>query len=290
MLAENDYQKEQAVAAREAARKLGADLEVLYAGNDAVVQSQQLLEFIQSADRRPDGIVCHPVGTPLAPAAREAVSAGCAWAIVNREADYIPELHKSASVPVFSVTVDQNEIGRIQGRQMRALLPQGGLALYIVGPRSNPAFKMRTAGMESTKPANVQLRTLPARLTEQSAYDAVANWLELTTSHTSPVKLIAAQNDDMAMGARRAFSERMTGSERERWGQLPYIGCDACPQYGQKWVRQGLLTASVSLPRSVGRAIELMAEGMKSPRTLPERTVLSPLPFPSIEKLAATFR
>jgi ribose transport system substrate-binding protein len=287
MLAENDYQNEQAAAAREAARKFGADIEVLYAGNDAVVQGQQLLKFIQSADRRPDGIVCHPVGTPLAHVAREAVAAGIAWAIVNREADYISELRHNAPAPVFSVTVDQHEIGRIQGMQLGALLPDGGLALYIVGPTSNPALKMRTAGMESAKPANVQLRTLPARLTEQSGFDVVTNWLELTTSHTSPVKLVAAQNDNMAMGARRAFSEKMTGSERERWGQLPYIGCDACPQSGQKWVLQGLLTASIILPPSAGLALELMAKAIQSPQTLPGRTLLAPVPFPPTEKLAA---
>jgi ribose transport system substrate-binding protein len=287
IVAENDYQQEQAAAAKEAARKLDADLEVVYAGNDAVSQGQQLLEFIQSADRQPDGIVCQPVGTPLAQVAREAVAAGIGWAILNREADYISELRQRARAPVFSVTVDQQEVGRIQGHQIAALLPQGGMALYILGPTSNPAFQMRTAGMEAAKPANVQLRTLPARLTEQSGYDVVTNWLGLTTSHTSPVKLVAAQNDSMAMGARRAFSERMIGRARDHWGRLPYIGCDACPQSGQKWVQQGLLTASILLPPSAGRALELMAKAVQSPQSVSERTQLSPLPFPPIEKLTA---
>jgi ribose transport system substrate-binding protein len=287
IVAENDYQQEQAAAAKEAAHKLGADLDVVYAGNDAVSQGQQLFEYIQSSDRRPDGIVCQPVGTPLAQVAREAVNAGIAWAILNREAPYIPEVRQKAKVPVFSVTVDQQEVGRIQGLQMGVLLPEGGLALYIVGPTSNPAFQMRTAGTEATKPANIQLRKLPGRLTEQSGYDVVSNWLGLSTAHSSPVKLVAAQNDNMAMGARRAFSERMVGSARQHWGQLPYIGCDACPQSGQQWVHQGLLTASILLPPSAGRAVELMANGMQSPQTLPERTMLSPAPFPAVEKLTA---
>src|SRR5262249_2656600 len=205
----------------------------------------------------PDGILCHPVGTALAQVAREAASAGIAWAILNREADYIPELRKGASVPVFSVTVDQREVGQIQGRQLHALLPEGGLALYIMGPTSNPALQTRAAGLEAAKPANVQLRTLPGRLTEQSGYDAVANWLSLSTSRGSPVKLVAAQNDNMAMGAQRALSEKTLGDDRERWEGLPYVGCDACPPTGQKWVQQGLLTASVFLPPSAGRALAL---------------------------------
>jgi ribose transport system substrate-binding protein len=284
---ENDYQQEQAAAAKEAADKLDADVEVLYAGNDAVAQGQQLLEFIQSPDRRPHGIICHPVGTVLAQVAREAVNAGIGWAILNREASYISELRQTAKAPVFSVTVDQHEVGRIQGLQMGALLPEGGMALYVVGPKSNPALQMRTAGTEAAKPASVQLRMLPGRLTEQSGYDVVSNWLELSTAASSPVKLVAAQNDSMAMGARRAFAEKMVGKAREQWGRLPYIGCDACPQTGQQWVRQGLLTASVVLPTIAGRAVELMARGMQAPSALAERTMLSPTPFPALEKLKA---
>jgi ribose transport system substrate-binding protein len=286
LVAENDYQQEQAAAAKEAAEKLGADVDVLYAGNDAVSQGQQLFEYIQSSDRRPDGILCHPVGTSLPHVAREAVAAGIAWAILNREADYIPELRQNAKVPVFTVSVDQQEVGRIQGLQMGALLPEGGLALYIVGPTSNPGLQMRTAGAEAAKPPNVQLRMLPARLTEQSGYDVVSNWLGLSTAHSTPVKLVAAHNDSMAMGARRAVAERMVGSARQRWSQLPYIGCDACPQSGRQWVQQGLLTASVVLPPSAGRALEMMASGMQSPQTIPERTLLSPTPLPTIDKLA----
>ena len=285
VVAENDYQQEQAAAAKEAAQKLGADLEVLYANSDAVAQGQQLLELIQSSGERPDGIICQPVGTPLEQVAREAVGAGIGWAILNREAPYLPELRQKAKAPVFLVTVDQHEVGRIQGLQMGALLPEGGLVLYIVGPPSNPAIRMRTAGAEAAKPTNIQLRTLPGRLTEQSGYDVVANWLTLSTAHNTPVKLVAAQNDVMAVGARRAFSEKTNGKARQQWENLPYIGCDACPQTGEQWVRNGVLTASIVLPRSAGRAIELMAGSLQAPDALPERTVLSPAPFPALDKL-----
>ncbi len=48
IVAENDYQQEQAASAREAAKRLGADIDIIYAGNDAVAQGQQLLDVIQS--------------------------------------------------------------------------------------------------------------------------------------------------------------------------------------------------------------------------------------------------
>ena len=48
---DNDYQQEQAAAAEDAARRLGADLQIVYAENDAITQSQQLLKIIQSSGR-----------------------------------------------------------------------------------------------------------------------------------------------------------------------------------------------------------------------------------------------
>ena len=51
---DNDYQQEQATAAKETAQRLGLDLQVVYADNDAIKQSDQILKAIQSpAGARP---------------------------------------------------------------------------------------------------------------------------------------------------------------------------------------------------------------------------------------------
>jgi ribose transport system substrate-binding protein len=286
ILAENAYQQDQAAAASEAARRLGARVQILYADNDAITQSQQLLNVIQSssADSRPDAIVCHPVGTTLKQVAREATARGIGWALLNREDSYLAELQRTSS-PSFCVTVDQEEVGRIQGRQFGALLPRGGLVLYILGPSTNPVFKQRTAGMESTKPQNIPIRTLRGRLTEQSGYDAVTSWLQLKTSHMTPVSLVAGQNDNMAIGARRAFEETLRGEERERWSALPYTGCDASPRAGQEWIRTGLLTASIFLPPTAGVAIETMVQAIRTKNQPQFRKQLTPVSYPPIEKL-----
>ena len=90
---DNDYQIEQATAAREAARRLGVEVEIVHANNDPVEQSQQILRAIQSssAGKRPDAIVVEPLGTSLPQAARAAAAAGIGWALLNRDADYIGE-------------------------------------------------------------------------------------------------------------------------------------------------------------------------------------------------------
>ncbi|HEV2729373.1 MAG TPA: substrate-binding domain-containing protein, partial [Terriglobales bacterium] len=116
---DNDYQIEQAAAAEEAARRLGADVQIVHADNDSITQSQQLLKVIQSrSDAHPDGVIFEPVGgTALPQVARAAAAAGIAWVVLNRDAEYVSELRKAYRVPIFSITSDHEEIGRIQGKQ-----------------------------------------------------------------------------------------------------------------------------------------------------------------------------
>jgi ABC-type sugar transport system substrate-binding protein len=138
---DNDYQLEQAAAAEEAARRLGVGVQIMYAENDSITQSQQLLKVIQSdADSHPDGIIFEPVGgTALPQVAKAACAAGIGWVVLNRDAEYISELRRSCRAPIFSVSSDHKEIGRIQGKQFQALLPEGGSALTFRGrPKASP--------------------------------------------------------------------------------------------------------------------------------------------------------
>ncbi|HWC19488.1 MAG TPA: substrate-binding domain-containing protein [Terriglobales bacterium] len=137
--------------------------------------------------------------------AHAAASAGIGWAVVDREVDYLASLRSSSKAPVFCVTVDQREVGRIQARQMMALLPRGGLVLYIQGTSGNFSADERTYGMQTIKPANIDVRMIRARFTEESGYRAVKQWLSLATSRQTPVDLICSQSDAMALGARKAM-------------------------------------------------------------------------------------
>jgi len=252
----NDYQQEQETAAQETARRLGIDVDIIDANNDPLSQGQQLLQFIQSAGSRPNAIIMEPVGgTALPTVARAAAEAGIGWVVLNREIDYAAELRRVGNVPVFSITSNHEEIGRIQGKQFTALLPNGGSVLYIEGPSHSSAARQRTAGMYETKAANIQVRTLKGEWTTESAQRAVQTWLRLSTSAKTQIDLIGAQDDSMALGARKAFQESANALEKERWLSLPYTGCDGLPQGGQKWVRESLLAATVVVPANTGLAI-----------------------------------
>jgi len=89
---------------------------------------------------------------------------------------------------MFSITVDQYEIGRIQGRQFRALLPDGGMGLYITGP--GPIRFQNALGRNGiNQAANIQLRGMTGKLTERSGYDVILQWLSLSTSAQAPYNL-----------------------------------------------------------------------------------------------------
>jgi ribose transport system substrate-binding protein len=284
---DNDYQIEQAQSAEQAATRLGVSAEIVYADNDAINQSTQILKAVQaSPESRPDAIVFEPVGgTALPQVARAAVAAGIGWAVLNRDASYIDELRKTSSAPIFAVSSDHIEIGRIQGRQLAMLLPKGGSVLYIQGPSENSAAKDRTAGMQETKPANIQVTTLKAQWTEESSLRAVRSWLKLTTSQKSAIDVVAAQDDSMAMGARKAFQELPNEAERERWLKLPFTGCDGLPNTGQTWVRNGVLAATVFVPPNTGQAIEMLVKALQQKKQVPERVLVPPRSIPALDAL-----
>jgi len=285
---DNDYQIEQACAAEEAARRLGVGLHIIYAENDAIIQSQQLLKFIQSnTASRPDGVIFEPVGgTALPQVARAAAAAEIAWVVLNRDVDYVADLRKVHRVPIFGLTSDHEEIGRIQGRQFAALLPKGGSVLYIQGPSESLAAKQRTSGMYETKPVDVQVKLMKANWTEASAYKTLSSWLRLSTSHQTPVDLIAAQDDSMAIGARKAFQELPDNAARDRWLSLPFTGCDGMPKTGQAWVRKGLLAATIIVPPNAGRAVEMLSRSVQTASIPAERTLSEPVSFPALEQLS----
>jgi ribose transport system substrate-binding protein len=282
---DNDYQLEQAASAQAAAIKLGANIQIIYAHNDAVLQTQQLLEYIQEPSKRPDAILVEPVGTGMLQVAKAALSAGIGWVIVNTGVDYLPSLREHAMVPAFSILCDHEQIGKIQGEQIGAILGDIGTVLSIEGPGGRDVARMRTKGMMATKPAGVLVKSLKGDWTQKSGYHAIKSWLSLSTSRDLHVGMIACQNDDMANGARRAFEELTDMKERDAWLELPITGCDGVPKAGQTWVRKGRLTATVVSPPLVGEAMHMLAAARKNSAQPPERTLVAPTSFPALSEL-----
>ncbi len=282
---DNDYQAEQAASATEVASRLGVKIDVIYAGNNAVDQCQQLVKIIQDKAQRPAAILVEPVGTPMYQVAKAAVAAGIGWGILNREADYISELRQTAAVPVFAVSPDQEEVGRIQGKQLAAFTTEGNI-LYIEGPSTSSAANLRTKGMLSTKPRKVEMKVLKGDWSERSAHQAVTSWLSLSTSSQLHIRAVVCQNDAMAIGAREAFAN-LPGAARKQWINTPFTGCDGVTKTGQEWVRSGQLRATVVIPAMAGLALEMLVKASSTGSMPAERTLCAPRSFPAVAEIRA---
>lgn len=277
---DNDFQRLQAAAAVRAAERLDAELQVTSANGDSIKQTQDLLTIIQTPELRPDALLVEPAGTPMPHVAQAAVAAGIGWVILNKRAEYLADLRSRYKVPVFAISSNNEEIGRLQGQQLGMLLPQGGVALLIQGP-ANATSELRLEGLMRTKPKNIELRTLRGNWTQESGHKAIDTWLRLSTSREIPIGVVACQNDDMAMGARKALE--LNG----RPVDMPFIGVDGGPTTGQVWVRKGYLTATVILPPHAGLAIEMLVQALQTGVNPAEYMLVPPQCHPPLKDLVA---
>jgi ribose transport system substrate-binding protein len=288
---DNDYQREQAAAAEEIARTLGVDLQIAWADSDAITQSQQLLEVIQSPTASEfSGIIVEPAGgTSMTQVARAALRAGIGWVILNREIDGIAELRRLSDAPVFSVSSDNEEVGRIQGRQFSALLPQGGLVLYLQGPSASQASQRRAMGVQATKRHNISLKVLKCPTwTEAGGHGAVTSWLRVTVAHKEQIDLVAGQNDLIAVGARKALKDNLMDAGGSGFGSVRFTGVDGIPKTGQAWTRSGILAATVVVPPNTVPALKMLVKATRDGSQPPEQTLVAPYSFPELSQLGAS--
>ncbi len=282
------YLREQVAAAESTAARLEVELEVLSAEMDAVVQGQQLLRFVQARDEsRPDAVLLEPVSAAGLPRVAEAaVAAGIAWVVSNARVDYLPALRAKAKAPVFLISQDHVEIGRIQGRQLALLLPEGGPVLYLRGPGMSSIASLRFEGLDSSKPRNVELKVLKVQgASAEDAYRTVCSWLSLSTGRPEAVNFIFSQNADFILGARRAFETATSEPDRSKWLAIPSAGVGVAKQV-KPLVDQGTLCAAVLTSLTHDKALEMLVQAIKTGTQPPGQTVVEAHSYPRLEDLA----
>ncbi len=285
---DNAYQHEQGAVAKSTAERLGLDLEVLRANDDSITQSQQLLNLIQaSSEKRPDAFLVEPVtATGLRRVADAAVAAGIAWVISNSDVDYVSLLRKSPLIPVFTVTQGQHHIGQLQGKQLAALLPQGGSVLYVEGPSMSSVASQRREGMESVKLKDLQITKIRSKWSEESAFQSTSAWLKLATSRAEKFHLVAGQTHELSLGARRALQGVDNPEQKRGWLRLPYIGIGVSSQV-KPLVGGRVLAAAVVTSVTMDLALKLLIDAIKAKVQPPERTIVEISSYPDLEKLEA---
>lgn len=285
---DNAYQHEQGVVAKATGERLGLDVQVIQAHDDSITQSQQLLEIIQSkTETRPDAFLVEPVtAVGLPRVAEAAVAGGIAWVVSNSDVDYVAHLRKNSRVPVFVVTQGQKEIGEIQGRQIAALLPEGGSVLCIEGPSMSSVAVKRRAGMENSKPKNLKTTTLRSKWSEESAHQSVSAWLRLATSRAENFNLVAGQTHELAMGARKVLQNIPNQEEQNRWLGMPFLGIGIA-NHVKTLVDKRFLAAAVVTSTTTEIALKLLVGAFDTQAVPPERSVVEAASYPELGKLRA---
>jgi ABC-type sugar transport system substrate-binding protein len=282
-----EFQQEQAAVARAAGEREGVSVEVAFADNSPFAQIQQILSLVsRPPELRPGAIVIELVGATegYKTTARAAVSAGMAWVEVSGLAVSIPLLRSEFPERfIMSVTTNEQDIGRIHAAQCRALLRGGGSILYIEGPSLQPEVKARRHGLEEgLRDTRVTIgRTLAGDWTDESAERAMMTLLDRPSGQRFTPALVCAQNDEMAMGARRVAIAR-----HPEWARLPYLGCDGIPGGGQKHVNERHLAATVVKPITTGVAVAQAVLGiLRGAR--PRDITLAPKSLPALDAIQA---
>ena len=286
---EEEYQSWQADELRSAAESHGFEVEILDAEGNGVLQIQQLFRLIHAPEEeRPLAFLVQTrVPEGLERVARNALAAGIGWVLLNRTALYIEDLRREYPRSVVSaVMADHDEIGRIQGRQFRALLPSGGLVLYVQGPAHLASAQARLEAMQAgIAGAGIEVKVVPADWTEASGEGAVGAWLRLKISERFKPDLVGCQNDPLAVGARKALQ-----AQQPEWARVPFTGCDGLPEVGQRLVRLKQLVATIVVAPCGTLAVGLVKRALASGEVPPAVVVVPPRSFPPVEELGATKR
>jgi len=253
--------------AQEEAKKLGADLTVTDAQNDASQQANQLQNFTSSGI---GSIIVNPVDSDAAgPAVRAANKADIPVVGVDRG------VNKADTAAL--VASDNIAGGKLGAKAMAEKLGGKGKIVILQGLAGTSASRERGAGFAEGLKAYPGIEVVaqqPADFDRTKGLDVMTNLLQ---AHPD-IQGVFAENDEMALGAIKALGSKAGTS-------VSVIGFDGTPD-GLTAVKAGTLYASVAQqPKELGRiAVEnalKAAEGKKV-----EKTVMVPVKVVTKENVA----
>jgi ABC-type sugar transport system substrate-binding protein len=184
---------------------------------------------------------------------------------------------------VATIGPDQVEAGRLQGRQVRALLPSGGFILYVLGPALTASAQDRLAGLqEALDGSRVEVSQVYGNWQTGLAEEAVAEWLRVVLQTRVRLDLVVCQNDAMAVGARNVL-ERLAAQHPDLT-RVAVTGLDGRDDVGKTLVDQGRLAATIVLPSSGAPAVEWLAKAFKG-ESVPRAVVLPVTSYPDLPEL-----
>ena len=218
------------------------ELRFATAHNDSKLQSQQIGDLIESGI---DLLIVAPnQRSSVSPAIDRAYDKGIPVIVFERKTD-------SRKYTAF-VSADNYEMGRQMGRYVVNRLNGKGRVMEVLGLEgSSPAEERHKGFTDALKETDVEIvAKIQGDWTETKAYEAVKNY----KGDFASIDLVFGHNDRSALGARKAFQERMKTSA------LPlFCGIDGLPgeNGGIRQVRDSLLDASYIYPTRGDQLLQL---------------------------------
>jgi ABC-type sugar transport system substrate-binding protein len=291
----DEYHRRLAEEAQEAARQHGVAVQVYDAGDTGAKQAQDLVRFagenpgkrlcalvVPFADAIPEGTAVQDDATYRL--ARRLLQKGVGWVMLNHgRADLATALRAEfPALPLALVAIDNLEFGRIQARLLRGLVKPGAKVLCVRGNPFDSGSQERSAGLkEGLRGAGIDLEEVDGRWDAGIAEAEVRRWIASPLRQQTPLHAVVAQDDVMAMAARRVLDRAAQEMARVDLRGIPVIGGDGLPGMGRRWVDEGALTATVSVTLPGKTAVELLWRHWKDSAPLPAVTRLAPTPYPA---------
>jgi ribose transport system substrate-binding protein/inositol transport system substrate-binding protein len=240
---------------------------------DVIVSDGQRNSGKQSADieaaiaKGVDGIIISPNDSAaLAPAIQQAVDANIPVVTVDRRVDGVDGI-------LAHVGADNVKGGQVQGELIMRLFPDGANVMNLQGQPGTSAAIDRSKGLhDALDPVSDKYKFV---FEDTAGFDR-AKGLSVTESALAGATLpdvIAAANDDMALGAVEAIKGR------DLLGKVKVIGFDALPEaLGQ--IRDGSMTGTIEqMPGKQGRtAVDiLVAFARDGQKPADQITLLTPI-------------
>jgi ribose transport system substrate-binding protein len=221
------------------------DLVIKDASNESLKQRDQLEEFVQD---KVDLILISPKeAVPLTAPVEKAMAAGIPVIVIDRPIT-------SDNYTCF-IGADNKKIGVALGKWLKAKLKPGAQIVELKGLMTTPVAQDRHNGfLEGMKGSDakvvfdVDMKFLEPQATKE---------MESALSRFPHIDAVYAHNDPGAHGA--YLAAKKAGREKE----MIFVGIDALPNEGVKYVEQGIEAASFQYPTGGKEAIETALKILK---------------------------
>ncbi|NYH77625.1 ribose transport system substrate-binding protein [Actinopolyspora biskrensis] len=239
--------------ARAAAQRAGVTIEVVDAQNDATTQQNQLANAVTQGA---DAVLINPVDSKAAAAAvRPALDADIPVVAVDR----------SVQDEQITSTVRSDNVagGKKAATALADSIDEKGEVIALQGVPGTSASRQRgegfDQGIESYSDIDVAAKQ-PANFSRTKALNVTTNLLQSNPD----VAGIFAENDEMALGAVQALSDRAAQ-------EVEVVGFDGTEE-GMKAVADGEMAATIAQqPAKLGRTAVNLAEKAVSGKKVPEQ-------------------